>query len=455
MSTKFAGSQIVCCQRSFFITLACLVGVINVPAAVLYVDANSASPTPPYTNWVTAATNIQDAVDAAAAGDQILVTNGVYQTGGKADMFGVTNCVAVDKTLVLASVNGPSTTVINGSGVMRCVYLANSSRLTGFTLTNGFAGPFFAGGGVAFDVFGASGSVSNCVIVGCVAKYGGSAGPAGPIYGYIPLGGTLINCILRSNSAGHADFNIPGVGGGAYGTTLNNCTLIGNSAAGLGGGGGASSSKLQNCTLAGNSASGSGGGAVYSDLLNCIAYYNSEPNHLNCSVAYSCTTPAFDGSNITNAPTFVNTNYWADLRLQAGSLCIDAGTNLSGILTNDLDGRPRPLDGNADGVAAFDMGAYEHAVLFVRQDSPNPTPPYLSWSTAATNIQDAVDAAMAVDEVLVTNGVYAFGGGVSDDGVTYSRVVLSKALNVRSVNGPQVTIIQGGGEARCAYPRLL
>src|SRR6266571_8354183 len=84
-------------------------------AEVRYVDVNSTNATPPYTNWATAATNIQDAVDAAVAGDEIVVTNGTYATGTRlAGTDNTPNRVAVDKPLKLRSVNGPQFTAIYG-----------------------------------------------------------------------------------------------------------------------------------------------------------------------------------------------------------------------------------------------------------------------------------------------------------------------------------------------------
>ena len=116
-------------------------------AAVRYVDANNAHPAPPYNSWASAAATIQQAVDAAQVGDEIVVTNGTYATGGRAVGTNIlVNRVAVDKPLALRSVNGPQFTIIegrqvpgttNGDRAIRCVYLSAGASLSGFTLTNG------------------------------------------------------------------------------------------------------------------------------------------------------------------------------------------------------------------------------------------------------------------------------------------------------------------------------
>ncbi|MCX6924902.1 MAG: PKD domain-containing protein, partial [Verrucomicrobia bacterium] len=165
------------------------------PQSVHYVARASGNPSPPYLSWATAATNIQDAVDAAVPGALVLVTNGVYATGGRAVSGTMTNRVAVDKPLTLRSVNGPEVTMIqgchvpgttNGDGAIRCVYLADGASLTGFTLTNGATravndswpspepSPESSGGGVWCERLSAV--VSNSVLTGNSANdVGGGA----------------------------------------------------------------------------------------------------------------------------------------------------------------------------------------------------------------------------------------------------------------------------------------
>jgi hypothetical protein len=120
-------------------------------------------------------------------------------------------------------------------------------------------------------------------------------------------------------------------------------------------GGGVSEGLLYNCTLVGNSAAG-GGGAAWSTLRNCIVYDNSAPdgpNHSECAVAFTCTTPLAEGlGNIDMAPAFVSPAA-GNFRLSSGSPCINAGHTSYVTTPTDLDGRPRIVGGSVD------MGAYE------------------------------------------------------------------------------------------------
>ena len=68
--------------------------------------------------------------------------------------------------------------------------------------------------------------------------------------------------------------------------------------------------------------------------------------------------------------------------------------------------------------------------------------PFYTWETAATNIQSAVDVAIDGDLVLVTNGTYK-GIGHEIDDFGFSVVSVTNAITVKSVNGAEVTIVDG------------
>jgi hypothetical protein len=95
------------------------------------------------------------------------------------------------------------------------------------------------------------------------------------------------------------------------------------------------------------------------------------------------------------------------------------------------------------------------ATLYVSATSPSPQPGYTGWATAAQTIQDAIDAARDGDTVLVNDGVYAVGGrSVADEEtglVIMSRAAIDRAITLKSVNGPEVTVIDGVYTARGVY----
>jgi hypothetical protein len=261
-------------------------------AAVFYVDVNGANPTPPYAGWSTAATNIQDAIDASTDSDLILVTNGVYETGGQVVYGSLTNRVVINKAITVQSVNGPASTIIQGyqdtntvvgDDAVRCVYLTNNAVLSGFTLTNGATRAYFEEN-LEYSGGGAWCESTNAIITNCVLTANSAYFTGGGVFS-----GTLVDCTLTNNGATR--------GGGAESSTLNNCMLIGNQA---GIGGGADSSMLNNCGLANNNASESGGGAIYSTLNDCGLTGNSA---FQGGGVASCT--------LTNCPLADNTAFYS------------------------------------------------------------------------------------------------------------------------------------------------
>lgn len=108
-------------------------------------------------------------------------------------------------------------------------------------------------------------------------------------------------------------------------------------------------------------------GSNGSNAVYCDSTYDQTPPTFTNNDAYSPTGSGLDGTcstqggtsgNISANPSFTGT---VNFRLRAGSPAIDAGDNAAPDLpTLDLAGKPRIVDGNHDGVAIIDMGAYEY-----------------------------------------------------------------------------------------------
>ncbi|MCA1808802.1 MAG: hypothetical protein LC725_05015, partial [Lentisphaerae bacterium] len=267
------------------------------PPGARHVAIHNMHPTPPYTNWYTAATHIQDAVNVADPEDTILVGPGRYNvpTNAVVSPDGATNVLFADKLLMLRSIDGAANTIIDGEGLNRCMtisYSQSSPRfiLDGFTLTNGYAPN---GGAIYYDT-GPSGTynmhseIHDCVVADNIAQNYGGATYVNKVDDTTRAIMVVSNSVFRNNKALTQD------GGAIYRSTsspfyiydslfeYNTATASGKSGGALYFDSNNRTTVIYNSVFRGNRAStatGGQGGAIYTsrltlDMRNCLLIDN-------------------------------------------------------------------------------------------------------------------------------------------------------------------------------------
>jgi hypothetical protein len=250
--------------------------------------------------------------------------------------------------------------------------------------------------------------------------------------------------------------------------------IAGNSAA-VGGGvywlvpSGARGPFLTNNTISGNNSPQ--GSAIFADgfdvqvqLINNIVVSAAGQNAIVCGT-YDTKTPTLSyndvvaSSGITyagtcSAQTGINGNISADpifrdavnsdYHPQTGSPAIDSGTSTQAPL-KDADGLDRPTDGDGDGNAAFDMGAYEAPAL--------PPPDHTAPGTTATRNPIANSQGWNNGDVAVTLSATDNPGGSGVQSIRYQLSGAQTAAQVISSNPAQV-LLTAEGTTSIAYSAI-
>ena len=378
----------------------------------------------------------------------VLRANSASYKGGGFRGPGEGMSLMVDCTLIGNTLNG--STMTQGGGayggeLQRCTICSNSAT---------------AGGGAALSI------LNNCSI------FGNSAAEGGGVYG--DSGGYCIvdNCTVVGNQADHA--------GGTSGASLINSIVYFNTSLGYdpnyyGG-------SLGYCCTMPMPTAGAGNFTANPQLAS-ISHLSTASPCRGAGLAKLIADTDIDGEALLNPPSIGCDEYWPGA--VTGPLQVDLGVTYSNVasgfrvsLTAFISGRTtlsywdfgdgvtltnQPYashiwstpgdysvvltafnESNPEGLrASFPVQVRTPRLHYVALGSTNAVPPYLSWETAAIDIQSAVDAADTVGAIVVVgDGVYA-AGGRAVVGTMTNRVVIDRPIVVQSLNGPAVTVIQG------------
>ncbi len=277
--------------------------------------------------YVPAGSNLAQTVEAADAGDTVIVGPGTFMLPSE---------IVVSNGITVAGEYGPEWSIIDADGLSRCMYIEDTvTVLSGLTFRNGYT----TNSGGAVYCAGEQVVMTNCVFHDNQSMLDGGA----------VFGGTVWNSIFRNNVA-------YGDGGGANNARVVNSLFHGNRS--YSDGGALYQSDAVNCTLSGNIALLTGGGMYGGYALNSIIYDNLAGVVSNelfmVSATNSCAPSLAQGvnGNVNEDPGFADPAGW-DYRLTTNSPCIDTGTNMLLLGEVDLDALKRTVNGSVD------MGAYE------------------------------------------------------------------------------------------------
>ncbi len=199
---------------------------------------------------------IQEAIDAAACGDKVILSPGVH--------YGNINFNGKNITITSQNPDDPNVialTIIHGTGAGSVVTFSGtenqSCMLDGLTITDG--NTMGDGGGICGN--GTDATISNCFITNNYANGVGG--------GLSNCSGRIVGCTITGNTAGSDGHD---GGGGIYvydcNVTVEDCDINNNGAAGHGGGlcfYASPGSRITRCTISDNAAIGSGadGGGIF------------------------------------------------------------------------------------------------------------------------------------------------------------------------------------------------